>query len=130
MLELSETVVGLSDAAHAQVIYELLSPFAGRVALGGPPPSACLGFASQYLGKLAHSLGRLDEALAHFEDAIRLAAAMEARPFRADAQVGAAMVLRDLGRTDDADALLATARVTAEDLGMIPLAAKIAAATA
>jgi class 3 adenylate cyclase/tetratricopeptide (TPR) repeat protein len=127
MIELTEAAVGLGDAKYAHVLYDLLTPFAGRVALGGPPPSACLGLVSHSLGRLAQILGRTDEALAHLRDAMALAERMGARPFLADAQFSTALVLLDTGQPDEAAELVEEARVTAEELGMKPLAARIAA---
>jgi hypothetical protein len=126
MLELVDAATGLTHTAHCEVLYELLKPFAGRVALGGPPPSACLGLVSQFLGRLAHTLGRLDEAVRYYNDAMRLAEEMGARPFLADAQFGCSVVLDEIGDAERAAELRGLARVTAEELGMKPLAGRIA----
>ena len=128
MVYLADAVAGIGDAKSAGVLYDLLSPFAGRVAVAGPPPSACMGLASTALGRLAWTMGRNVQAVVHFDDAIRLAGAMDARPFLADAQLGCALASRNAGQADRAGGLLASARQTADELGMKPLARRIAAA--
>lgn len=129
MLELSEAVTAIGDTKHAAILDELLRPYAGRVAIGGPPPSACLGLVSHSLGRLSLTLGRPHDAVTHLRDAIALAERMGARPFGADARYACAMALRELDRHDEAAELFAEARATAEELGMKPLAKRIAAAT-
>lgn len=63
--------------------------------------AACFGVIARPLGNLAARLGRVDEAVAHLERAIRLTARMRARPWLVDAQIALAEVLIDHGRGGD-----------------------------
>ena len=63
---LAEVAAATGAREHAAVLYELLSPHAGRllsVLLG----LACIGGADRYLGMLSTLLERWDQAEAHFE---------------------------------------------------------------
>ena len=66
---LAELVTVLDDRAEAAVLYKLLLPHRGRVAVQGGG-AVCLGSLSRHLGLLAHALGRWDDALRHFEAAL------------------------------------------------------------
>jgi hypothetical protein len=61
----------LGDRARADVLYRSLLPSAGRnvVVSNGV---ACYGALSRYLGALATTLERWDDAARHFEDAIAM----------------------------------------------------------
>jgi tetratricopeptide (TPR) repeat protein len=69
----------LGDTARAATLYQLLLPYAGRTVVIGAA-AACYGAMSRYLGALATTLGRWDEAVQHFEDALAMNTSMEARP--------------------------------------------------
>jgi hypothetical protein len=65
------------DAPRAAVLYDLLTPFADAnvvIGLG----AVCLGATSRYLGRLALTLGRDADAVAHLRDAVAANAALEA----------------------------------------------------
>jgi DNA-binding SARP family transcriptional activator/tetratricopeptide (TPR) repeat protein len=117
---LAETAAVLGDATHAEALYELLEPYAERnVAIGWA--STAYGSASRHLGLLAGVLGRRDQAVAHFEDALAMNERMRARPWVARTQVELARVLP---REDEhAGALLDAGAAEAERLGMPRLAA-------
>ena len=66
---LAELVTVLDQRAEAAVLYHLLLPHRGRVAVQGDG-AACLGSVSRHLGVLAHALGRWDDAVAHFQTAL------------------------------------------------------------
>jgi tetratricopeptide (TPR) repeat protein len=66
---LAELVTVLDHRTEAAVLYNLLLPHRGRVAVQGGG-AACLGSLSRHLGLLAHALGRWDDALEHFEAAL------------------------------------------------------------
>jgi tetratricopeptide (TPR) repeat protein len=128
MARLASVCAALGDARRAIVLYRLLVPYEGRniVSLGGP----CSGPASHHLGLLAATAGRLEDAAAHFEDALAMSTAMGARPFLAHSQIAYADTLLRLDRPGDrerARALVDQARATAEELGMRPLVDKASA---
>ncbi len=60
----------LGDSDHAEAIYDLLRPYAGRVVIVGAPAQACWGPVDHYLGILAALGGRPDWAIDHFEAAL------------------------------------------------------------
>ena len=116
---LAETTAVLGDATHAEALYGLLEPYADRnVAIGWA--STAYGSASRHLGLLAGVLGRREQAVAHFEDALAMNERMRARPWVARTQVELARVLpRDDERAGE---LLAAGGAEAERLGMPRLA--------
>ena len=65
----AEVCAFLQDTARAATLYRLLSPYAGRnVIVGGAV--ACYGAASRYLGMLAATMARWDDAEQHFQEAL------------------------------------------------------------
>jgi class 3 adenylate cyclase len=116
---LSETAAFLHDAARAEKLYERLRPFAERnVCIA---PVAAFGVASRYLGLLAATLGRADDAARHFEDALAINGRMGARQAVARTQVEYAdLLLARGGPGDRAKALdlLNRGLDTARELGM------------
>ena len=119
----------LGDQARADTLYQILSPFAGRnvVVSNGV---TCNGALSRYLGVLATTLERWDEAARHFEDALTMNARMDARPWLAHTQEPYATMLlarRQPGDRDKAAALLDAALVTTRALGMRTLEERITA---
>ena len=81
------------DRDRAAVLYRLLSPYARVNALAAG--EVALGPVARYLGILAATTGRRDEAAAHFEDAIAITARVGARPLLAHAQYDYARMLGD-----------------------------------
>lgn len=73
----AEICASIGDATRADVLYEMLAPYAGRIAVGGSG-AACNGCVSRPLGLLARLLGRRDAALAHLTDALEREASMGA----------------------------------------------------
>ena len=77
---LSDVVTALGDAPRAAELYELLSPY-GRQNVVIGLATACLGSSCRYLGRLAATAGREQEAGALFERALdantRLGAVVE-----------------------------------------------------
>jgi hypothetical protein len=117
---LAQVAAYLGDATRAAILYELLKPFARQnIAIGSA--AVFYGPASRYLGLLAATMSRWEEAGAHFENAIQATAAMGAKPFGAYVQVEyAAMLLASGldGATDKASELLDRGLATARELGM------------
>jgi tetratricopeptide (TPR) repeat protein len=127
LAQLAEVAVRLGDPLRGDTLYRLLLPHAARnlvVAVS----AACLGSAERYLGLLARMLGRSDAADRHFEAALAMNARMGVRPLVAHTQYDWARMLLERDAAGDrarAEALLAAAERTAEDLGMSVLARRI-----
>src|SRR5437870_1628100 len=124
---LSAVAAELNDRASAERLYDLLVPYAGRVGIAAAG-LACSGSVSYHLGLLASTLGRVADAIRHYEDATTVHERMGARPFLAWTQLAHARLLltRDAGaRRREAAALLTSALATARELGMDGLVAKV-----
>jgi len=122
----------LGDRARADTLYQILLPFAGRNVVVGSG-AACYGAISRYLGALATTLERWDDAARHFEDALVMNARMEARPWVAHTQEQYATMLlarRQSGDRDKAAEMLDAALVTARELGMLAVEQRVIAAIA
>lgn len=65
---LADVCVDLGARAEAEILYEILRPYASRNAVLGYV--YCYGSVSYALARLANILGRVDESAVHFEDAI------------------------------------------------------------
>jgi class 3 adenylate cyclase/tetratricopeptide (TPR) repeat protein len=120
MAGLTEVCSALGDAARAEQLYDLLLPFRQRfvvISFG----FACLGSVAQFLGQLATTTSRWEEARRHFDVALEMETRMGARPAlaRTAHQYGKMLLAQE--RSDDrrrAHELLAQAAETAGDLGM------------
>ncbi len=116
---LSEACACLGDAERAQILYGLLLPFADQnVTIG---PVVALGAATRYLGLLAATLQRTDDAVRHFEDALAMNAAMGTRQALARTQLDYATLLWRRGQPGDRSRALELANralETAQELGM------------
>ena len=76
---LAEVCAFLQDTARAATLYQLLLPYAGHnVVVGGVV--VCYGSASHYLGMLAATMERWDDAEQHFQEALAMNARIGARP--------------------------------------------------
>src|SRR5438094_150451 len=95
---LSAVAAELNDRTSAAQLYELLMPYAGRVGIFAAG-LACWGSVSYHLGLLASTLGRVADAIRHYEDAATVHERMGARPFLAWTQLAHARLLltRDAG---------------------------------
>jgi class 3 adenylate cyclase/tetratricopeptide (TPR) repeat protein len=130
MTYLVDVCTFLGDKARAATLYQLLLPYTGRTVVIGAA-AACYGALSRYLGALATTLERWDEAAQHFEDALAMNARMEARPWLAHTQYQYATMLltRDQpGDGEKARELLKAALLTTRDLGMRALEERITTA--
>jgi tetratricopeptide (TPR) repeat protein len=109
----------LDDAKRARRLYDALLPYAAFNVYAHP--EVCLGSAARFLGILATTMSRWDEAAGHFEEALEMNARMGARPAAAHTQRDhAAMLLRrgQVGDAKRARELLGAAVGTYRDLGM------------
>jgi tetratricopeptide (TPR) repeat protein len=109
----------LGDATQAAVLYDRLAPFSGRHAIGNAEGS--IGVVDAYLGQLAATMDRLDDADTKLTAAIAQLDKEGGRPWKAHAEHDLADVLRRRGRPGDAERaaqLDGDALRTAEELGM------------
>jgi DNA-binding NarL/FixJ family response regulator len=126
---LAEVCAVLGDVERAAALYDLLLPASGRYLVCGGLWHVA-GPASHYLGLLAVTLDRRDEAVRHFEDALAMNSRIGARPFVARTQSAfATMLARRDAPGDREQALRLTDEVlaTANELGMVRLAAEVTA---
>ena len=126
---LAEVCAFLQDTARAATLYRLLHPYAGRnVIVGGSV--ACYGAASRYLGMLAATMARWDEAEQHFQEALAMNARTGARPWLAHTQHDYATMLLARGEPEDQTqtmTLLEAALAAARELGMRALEVRLTA---
>jgi tetratricopeptide (TPR) repeat protein len=92
------SVVGLF--AEADTLSRLLSPAAHRLVID-EEAAVCHGSVARFLGRLAHVLGRWDEAVAHYERALDVHFALRAPLLVAHTRRQLAAVLRVWGDDDD-----------------------------
>lgn len=117
---LAEVCAGLGEGERAVMIYRLLVPYAAQNVVCGRA-AACDGSVSHYLGLLATTLERWDDAVRHFEDALEMNGRMNFVPFVARTQHFYAASLLQRGRSADRDravGLLSDAVTTYRRLGM------------
>jgi tetratricopeptide (TPR) repeat protein len=102
----------------AAALYRKILPVGDRCVVLGMSYMSWEGPLARLLGLLAAHLERWDDASRHFEDAIARCRRMDARPLlaRTEYEYGRALAAR--GDRDRARSLIATARETAEALGM------------
>ncbi len=117
---LAETAARLGEKEHATTLYDLLLPYADRVATSHTEIS--VGPVSRYLGLLASTIDRYDDAVEYFERALELGERIGARPWLALAQDDYAHLLLRRAHPGDAEraqGLLDRARATYAELGMM-----------
>ena len=135
---LAEVCASLGQRDYAEVLYRLLSPYKGYAVVASD--WACFGAGSRFLGQLAATMGHWPEAEEHFEHALKMNAAMAARPWLAHTQyqyahmllarsAGAAAGAAAAGDVERARILLDEAATLARQLGMRSLETRIAALT-
>jgi tetratricopeptide (TPR) repeat protein len=125
MAEVCECVSFLGDAPRAELLYELLLPYADRCVV--TLAALCMGSVSRSLGLVATTMTRYEEATRHFEAALQMNAQIRSPLWVAHTQHDYAhMLLLRNRRGDGAKALelLDDALVAAEALGLKALADK------
>jgi DNA-binding SARP family transcriptional activator len=125
---LAETAALLGDTDSAATLYRLLLPWAALNAVD--QAEGIRGSVARYLGLLATTTERWDEAGLHFEDALAMNARMGARPWVAHTAHDYARMLHARNSPSDrerAQALLDSALGTYRELGMGDYAAAAAA---
>jgi tetratricopeptide (TPR) repeat protein len=126
---LVEVCASLGDSERAEVLYRVLSPYAGYAVVASEWSS--FGAASRFLGQLAATMGRWQEAESHFDQALDMNARMGAKPWLAHTQFRYAhMMLERCGAGDieRARTLLDESQTISRELGMRSLGTHIAAA--
>lgn len=117
---LAQVCVWLQDTARAARLYQILLPFAEQCVVVGPGV-ACLGSVARFLGQLATTLSRWEEAEAHFTMALQRNAHLGARPALAQTQrhYAAMLLLRqEPGDREQAITLLHQALTVGQELAM------------
>ena len=130
MAHLARVCAVLDDATQAAVLYEMLAPYADRVAVAQHGVLSD-GAVARPLGVLATVLERWDDAEQHFAAALALNERTGARIFVTATQYEHARMLLRRGAADDAGrarALLDAAAVGARQMGQVALLASIAQA--
>ena len=126
MFVLADVCADLGDAENAEILYRLLCPYASRNAmLGNVGTYGSVAFA---LGRLASVLGRQDDVAAHFETALAANRHIRAAVWLGHTQheFARALVLRnEAGARARAGELIASARQTANALGLVRLRRKL-----
>jgi hypothetical protein len=118
---LAETAVRLVDQTRAATLYELLLPYADRVATSYPEIS--LGPISRFLEILAATTGHNEEAIRHLEAALAMNERIGARSWLAHTYDDYAHMLLLRGKPNDvgeARRFLHSARVVYHELGITP----------
>ena len=116
---LADAATFVGDGERASVLYQELSPYAELCIASYA--TACYGPASRYLGMLAATIGRLDDAQAHFEDALVRCDRLESPTYAAHTQYQFARMLltrRGAGDVAQAELLARAALETAARIGM------------
>jgi tetratricopeptide (TPR) repeat protein len=127
--ELSQSCALLRYVSYAARLYQLMKPYAGRIIAAGFG-AICGGSTSHFLGLLAATMKRWDEATQHFEDALEVHAKLEspARVAHTQHEYASMLLTRDYpGDREKALGLLGQALGTAERLGMEGLVEKVLA---
>jgi class 3 adenylate cyclase/tetratricopeptide (TPR) repeat protein len=123
---LTHAAAALGDRARAKLLYDLFAPYDTRTIVAGPA-IVCHGSAAHYLGVLAATIGRHQDALRHFADAIELHERMGARPYLAHSLRENAALLMESDAHDDherARQMLDRALAIYSELGMTTWADK------
>jgi class 3 adenylate cyclase/tetratricopeptide (TPR) repeat protein len=119
---LAEVCDGIGDRHRAEDLYRLLLPFGARnVVVGFTTPVNIYGAAARYLGVLASTMERWEEADWHFRNGEAMNERMGATPWLARTRYGHALMLQARGRPEDlarADTLLGQTLEAARRLGM------------
>jgi class 3 adenylate cyclase len=121
----AHTLFVLEDRENAAVVYDLLLPFEGQIVTVGYGVVISFGSVAHYLGLLATTLERFDEASRHFAEALAAHTRIGALPLAAHTQHADARMLVERGGPEDsrkALELVNRALATAQELGMRALA--------
>ena len=126
---LVEVCATLGDRDRAEVLYRMLSPYATYAVVAGE--WASFGAGSRFLGQLAATMGRWQEAESQFDQALAMNARMGAKPWLAHTQLQYAHMLLErsiAGDIERARTLLDESEAISRQLGMRSLETRIATA--
>jgi tetratricopeptide (TPR) repeat protein len=118
MTDAATVCAHLGDAARAAVLYHLLAPHANQLVVAIRLVSGCV---SHYLGLLATTMDRYDDAEAHFANAEAIHTRIGAPTWAARTRLEWARMLSIRGRAEDTErarALLAQALLSARELAL------------
>jgi len=124
---LAEVCDELEDAERAELLYELLLPYAELTVVVGNA-IVCLGATSRFLGQLASTLGRWNDAEAHFEHALRMNEGLGSKSCVAHTYYQYARMLMRRGEREDvirASDMIDEALKLAQQIGMQGLLSRI-----
>jgi hypothetical protein len=119
---LAEACAALGDGEGAEALHASLEPHAER--LVQTAFSGCWGSVRRFLGLLAATAGRPEDARAHLEAALERHRALEAPGLVARTQCDLGELLLGLGERERGLELLAAGGATAAELGMAGLVAR------
>ncbi|HEX2646968.1 MAG TPA: LuxR C-terminal-related transcriptional regulator, partial [Candidatus Dormibacteraeota bacterium] len=123
MSQLAQAVAAVDDAELAAILYADLTPYAAYNVAIGAGFGGFWGSVARFLGMLATTLERWDEAAEHFERAISFETEMGAPPFVACSQILYAEMLVRRGGPEDvrrARGLASAALTAGTAMGMKP----------
>jgi len=126
----AKAAVAINDTAMASDVYVSMVPYAGQNVVTCAGLASLFGSVAHYLGRLAGTQGRLEDASRHYESAIALETAMGAPPFVARTQVFYAELLLERGDAAalrKARPLAEEALATSKELNMRPWIARAGA---
>jgi DNA-binding CsgD family transcriptional regulator/tetratricopeptide (TPR) repeat protein len=127
MVYLTEVCAFLADARRAATLYRRLAPYDGYNIVTSVSV-ACHGATARYLGLLAATMCRWEDAQRHFAEALTMHARMGAEPWLAHSQYDYASMLLARAQPSDhtkAGALLEAALTISRTLGMRVLAERV-----
>ncbi len=122
----SEACALIGDAARAEVLYGMLAPYRERMVQ--VTQAACFGSANRFLGLLAMTAGRVDDAAEHFEDALRInveRGVLPVTPFIRTEYAHMLLARRGPGDVERAHELVTAALAQAEAAGIAMLIARL-----
>jgi tetratricopeptide (TPR) repeat protein len=126
LMYLADACAVVGDRRRAAQLYDLMLPYASRCVVVGFG-LMCWGALGRFIGSLAATLERWDEASKHFEAALEINRRLHACPAVAHTQYAYARMLHAAQRDPDrARALAGESAATAAALGMESLAASAA----
>lgn len=126
----AEVCDALGDAERADILYRLISPYRERCVVADRG-LVCLGSVERWLGLLATTMPRWEDAIAHFEAALARNEALGSPPLVARVRADYAAMLARRGEPGDLDRaaeLRRQAATTARELGMTRLLSELASA--
>jgi hypothetical protein len=126
MADLAFVAAGTGNAGAAARLHEAMLPYRGRLVMFGGAAVAW-GPVSHYLGLLAATMGRDQDAVRQFEDAIEFEERVGALPYLAHSLTGLAGALARSGDATRAAGCLGRARDIARRLGMTVLLRRLGA---